>query len=248
VRVNAATDLSGLEAAEPDVATDRGASPQTITVAQVSKPPTIPGVVDLPPDRLGPEQLFPGIPVIEIPDVAFPVVPAEKPADPGQPSRIARDVVDWVTAAGSEVLPLVIKAITSGKVTPAGIARDVAIEGGFWLFDRYGPSMASYFDPPKPIGKLQEAAARGTRKGYNIHHIVEQTPAEAAGFPRLQIDAPENVILIPEFKHWLITAWFMLRQDETEGQKPREYLRDKSWDERYKIGIEALKRFGVIVQ
>ena len=30
------------------------------------------------------------------------------------------------------------------------------------------------------------------------------------------------------------------------GLSPRDYLRDKSWDERRQVGLEALKQFGVL--
>jgi len=32
------------------------------------------------------------------------------------------------------------------------------------------------------------------------------------------------------------------------GMSPREYLSNKDWAERYRVGLEALKKFGVLNQ
>ena len=80
----------------------------------------------------------------------------------------------------------------------------------------------------------------------DIHHIVERTPAEQAGFPRALIDGPENLVRIPTMKHWEINAWYMKSNDNFGGLSPREYLRGKSWEKRVQVGQEALIEFGVL--
>jgi hypothetical protein len=82
--------------------------------------------------------------------------------------------------------------------------------------------------------------------GYNIHHIVEQTPAGDDGFSDDLIDGPENLVRIPTLRHWQITTWFQTGNDEFDGLSPREYLRGESWDERMRIGKYALVKFGVL--
>jgi len=84
------------------------------------------------------------------------------------------------------------------------------------------------------------------RPGYDDHHIVEQTWAERFGFSRSEIDDPSNLVSIPRLKHYQITGWYGTRSDEFGGVSPREYLKDKGWDERMRIGQRALIRYGVL--
>jgi hypothetical protein len=93
--------------------------------------------------------------------------------------------------------------------------------------------------------ELQRAAATSA-KGYDVHHIVEQTPAEQDGFARALIDAPENRVRIPTLKHWQITGWYMTRNDAYGGLSPRAYLRDKDWEERVSVGRKALITYGIL--
>ncbi len=62
------------------------------------------------------------------------------------------------------------------------------------------------------------------------------------------IESSDNKILIPRYKHWEITAWYGTRSDKFGGLTPREYLRGRSWEERYRIGIEMLVEKGVLKQ
>lgn len=57
---------------------------------------------------------------------------------------------------------------------------------------------------------------------------------------------PENLVRIPTFKHREITAWYMKGNDDYGGLSPREYLRDKDWNMRRRVGLDALIRFGVL--
>ena len=91
-------------------------------------------------------------------------------------------------------------------------------------------------------------AVKNPQPGYNIHHIVEQTPAAKDGFPWNLIDSPDNLVLIPTLKHWQITAWYQTKNPNYRDMSPRDYLRGKRWDERRRVGIDALVRFGVLTQ
>jgi hypothetical protein len=99
-------------------------------------------------------------------------------------------------------------------------------------------------DPPRSLEDLQQAVSRPAI-GYDIHHIVERTPAELDGFPRALIDGPENLVRIPTMKHWEITKWFATSSPEFGNLSPRSYLRGRSWDERTEIGMRALIRLKV---
>ncbi len=124
-----------------------------------------------------------------------------------------------------------------------------ALRATQWLVD-YLASIISYFDGPKPWDELQQNALR-RRPGYDIHHPVEQTPATNDGFPESQVDGPGNRVSIPRLKHWQITGWYGKKNPEfedTEGNamSPRDYLRKKGWDERMRVGKDALILFGVL--
>ena len=106
----------------------------------------------------------------------------------------------------------------------------LALEAADWL-SSYLPYVHSYLDPPKTLEELREAALN-PRTGYNVHHIVEQTPAAQDGFSWTMIDGPDNLVLIPTLKHWQINGWYSTPNQNLGGLSPRNYLRGKSWEER----------------
>jgi hypothetical protein len=118
------------------------------------------------------------------------------------------------------------------------------LEVASWVHE-FVPYIAAYADPPRTLEDLQEAVSTPAT-GYDIHHIAEQTPAEQDGFPRSQIDSRENLVRIPTLKHWQITSWFARRNPEFGGRSPRDYLRNKDWNERMQIGRRALIDAGVL--
>jgi len=95
------------------------------------------------------------------------------------------------------------------------------------------------------LEQLQRDATMPMR-GYNIHHNVEQTPARQDHFSRKQIDAPDNLLRIPQLKHWEVTGWFARRNPIYNDMSPRDYLRGKSWNERANVGWDALIKHGVL--
>ena len=103
----------------------------------------------------------------------------------------------------------------------------------------------AYRDPPKSLEELQRGAY-SPAPGYDIHHIVEQTPAADDGFSESTIDAPENLVRISRMKHWEITAWYATKNKAYENMPPREYLRGRSWAVRKQVGLEALIAHGVL--
>jgi hypothetical protein len=115
---------------------------------------------------------------------------------------------------------------------------------GTWLYELY-PSIKSYRDPPKTLQELQEAVS-SPQSGYDKHHVVERTSAAQDGFSKSDIDGPGNLVLVPRMKHWEINGWYSTRNEDFGGLTPRDYLRGKSWDERQRIGLDALEKFGVL--
>jgi hypothetical protein len=79
-----------------------------------------------------------------------------------------------------------------------------------------------------------------------LRFIVEQTPAELDGFPRSRIDAPDNLVRVPRWKHWEINGWYQTENKEFGRLTPRHYLEGKSWEERTRVGLHALTEHGVL--
>ncbi len=127
---------------------------------------------------------------------------------------------------------------------PAGALYLVGLRATEWLVDNYLPYIIAYFDKPKSLAELQQDFS--SLLGYNIHHIVEWKSAKDDGFPESMYDAPDNLARIPTLTHWLITGWYMTKNDEFGGVSPRDYLRGKSWDERVRVGKMALVLYGVL--
>ena len=114
-----------------------------------------------------------------------------------------------------------------------------------WLADEAARDITTYFDEPKPLDELRDAAD-DPKKGYDIHHIVEQGPARQDGFSEAKIQSRLNKIRIPRFKHWEINGWYGQKNERFGGLSPRDYLRGRSWEERYSIGLDALRDQGVL--
>ena len=95
------------------------------------------------------------------------------------------------------------------------------------------------------MAELQRRRGRDMA-GYDTHHIVERTAARQDGYPGSRIEAQENKVVIPRLKHWLITRWYMEKNEEYGWLSPRDYLKGKSWAERRRVGIRALILYGVL--
>jgi hypothetical protein len=163
-----------------------------------------------------------------------PEVPKERPQDVRDRNRAIRRLARFV-------LMLINEDEVGRQIGPI---LDL-LEVGSWVAEEYSDHLQSYIDPPKTLEELQSAVSSPT-PGSQIHHIVEQGPAAAEEFPRSQIDAPENLVRIPTFKHEEITGWYGKPNKRFGGLSPRDYLRGKSWAERTRVGMEALRDFEVL--
>jgi hypothetical protein len=108
------------------------------------------------------------------------------------------------------------------------------------------PYIHSYFDPPKTLEDLQHNVGRG----YDGHHIVERW-SKNDGIPEEWIEPSENIVRIPKLKHWEINSWLdtetlEFKDENGHAMTPRQYIKGKSWLERYEFGLDVLKRFGVL--
>lgn len=162
--------------------------------------------------------------------------PLEEPPEiPTQPPATPRGITSFIKAAAYWLA-------TAGE-TAAG--RFLAqLNGVVWLIQLL-PLIYAYIYPPKTLAEIQEDA-QNPQPGYQIHHIVERTPARQDGFGDTEIESPDNLVRIPTLKHWQITTWYQTKNPEFGNQSPRDYLRGKSWDDRVRVGKYALIKFGVL--
>lgn len=123
-------------------------------------------------------------------------------------------------------------------------AVELGAELSAWM-RTYAPQIESYRDPPRSLEELKHAVST-PGPGYDIHHIVEQTQAEADGFTRDIIDGRDNLVRVPRLKHHEINAWYQTRNNNFGGLSPRKYLRGGNWDVRRAVGLEALRIHGVL--
>lgn len=120
----------------------------------------------------------------------------------------------------------------------------VFVEAGSWIYD-HKAEIASYFDSPKSLDELQDAA-KDPQAGYDVHHIVERNTAANDGSEAGLINASENKAAIPRWKHWELNGWYEKENEELGGDTPRKYLKGKSWEERREVGLQGLRQVGVL--
>jgi hypothetical protein len=141
----------------------------------------------------------------------------------------------------SNELNLVVKLLAR-----SAIAIEILKAGPKWLYDHLAEIQADR-DPPKTIEELQHAVTENSKPGYQDHHVVGQY--FRGKFPDSRIDAPDNVVRIPTLKHREISSWYSRKnyyEPKFGGRTPRDYLEDKGWDEHYRVGLELLRRYGVL--
>ena len=173
-------------------------------------------------------------------------IPEEKPVS----IQVRNAIIKFVAYEVAELV--VLRAAVQGSAGEA-LEREVyrsvgrtliGLKVAGWVIREGLSSIASYYDPPRTLEELQDAAAAGRRPGYEIHHIVERNAEREVGADR--IHSPENRVSIPIFKHHSISGWYSRKNFKLGDVAPRNYLRGKSWEERTRMGLEALIREGVL--
>ncbi len=135
-----------------------------------------------------------------------------------------------------------------------------------WLFGRSAIAVGTFFslldqvdqigrlshmirtanDPPASLEELQRRAQTSSEPGYENHHIVNQHSGNRAKFGDSRIEAPENVVRIPQLKHIELSRWYATKNSRFGGRSPQEALREMSWEEQTRIGLEQLRHFKVL--
>jgi len=121
----------------------------------------------------------------------------------------------------------------------------VALEIGFALVEFALPYIKAYFDPPKLLAELNQAA-NDPQPGYDIHHIVEQATAATDGSERTRMNEPDNLARIPTLKHWELNGWYAKPNERFGDVSPRAYLKNKALRVRREVGLEGLREIGVL--
>lgn len=158
------------------------------------------------------------------------------PSIPPRPPETRRGLNLFIKAAAYWLAAI-------GKAAAARYLR--LLQAIYWVATRALPYIRAYLSAPKSLKELQQDVLN-PQIGYDIHHVVEQTSARDDGFSDDMIDGADNLVRIPTLKHWQISAWYQIRNEKYGGLSPRNYLRGKTWEERYRVGIDALIRFGVL--
>lgn len=157
-----------------------------------------------------------------------PEIPQEKPKWSWQRTGFMRAIANWIARNGRLSSPILVGAIANVE----------------WLHERRAEILAAT-DPPQIYEDLQAGVGK-KRPGYDDHHVVERTWAKYFGFDRGRIDDPENLVSIPRLTHYQITGWYGAKNPDFGNLSPREYLADKDWEERRRIGLQALVKFRVL--
>jgi hypothetical protein len=179
----------------------------------------------------------------ESPPIEYkPGIPAEPPDTAKGRNSIVRRSAEWLRQAAA----LGVAFAPDARVK----AVLAAIETTAWIAE-YLPEIRSYYlDGPKSPQELQNAVD-DPQPGYQVHHIVEgqynsaNPEANARRFAN-QLEGRDNLVRIPKWTHVEISSWYSTKNDDYGGMTPRAYLRGKSWNEQYDVGLRALRRVGVL--
>jgi hypothetical protein len=160
-------------------------------------------------------------------------LPAERPTGKGAVARWGRRVADEIH-----------DAIERGDADRLAEIAD-ALSRADWIKDQLDNIVAAQ-DPPRSLDDLIDAAQdKGPRPGYDDHHIIEQGP-QNSDLPEEVVEARNNIVRIPRYKHWQINEYYQARREDLGWQTPREYLKGKSTEERYQFGLRVLRDVGVL--
>jgi hypothetical protein len=169
-------------------------------------------------------------------------IPAERLATAKDRYAVVRRTAEWLRRAAA------FGALAAPE--PRVKAALLAIEGTAWLVE-YLPEIRSYYlNGPKSLTELQDAVD-DPQPGYEIHHIVEgqyrsSNPDRNSVRFADRIESRENLVRIPKWSHVEVSTWYSTRNEEYGGLAPRDYLRGKSWNVQYDVGIKKLRDFGVL--
>jgi hypothetical protein len=176
----------------------------------------------------------------------------EKALQLARPEQLIRGVLTKIAADLAKKVVADILAGTLGAAlgpeVPVAETAKLIFDLGYATYEMaelVAPYVRAYFDAPKPLAELRQAAKTG-RNGYDIHHIVERYTRAADGSEDDYIDGPENLASIPKLKHWDLSSWLQNGHRKYDGLTPRQYVNGKNLAERRRVGLFGLEEIGVL--
>jgi hypothetical protein len=161
-----------------------------------------------------------------------PKIPQQRPSTTEGRMEFIRDAAEWVARNIVRRAPVVDAFFGAADQVKEINALTDAIK--------------SANDPAKTLEELQEPIGTKSQSGYQDHHIVGQHAQNREQFGDSRIDSRENQVRIPVLKHIDISAWYSTRNKEFGDLSPRDYLRDKDWDEQTRVGLDILRDHKVL--
>jgi hypothetical protein len=132
-----------------------------------------------------------------------------------------------------------------------GIGR--VVDSTSWMKDQVPNIVAEvdfYQGAPYDLQDLIDDAKGPSQPGWQDHHIVEQGPQNDDLSPEEKqlIDDPEDIVRVPRYTHQQLTNYYRNVDDNPpcNGLTPRQYLRGKSFEDRYQFGLNVLRKMGII--
>lgn len=80
---------------------------------------------------------------------------------------------------------------------------------------------------------------------YEEHHIVEAGPNNGL-IPDALLQSRNNRVRIPYYAHRDISDFYSTPNRRYGGMTPRDFLRGKSFDEQYQLGLRIMQKFGIL--
>jgi hypothetical protein len=179
----------------------------------------------------------------------------------GWPSNYHRSqALEYLKDIAGEVVRIGGKYLISR--TPLGLAIIAFVKGlgetelnrgesaGIIGEQRLIDQMVTSFNPPKTLEELQQRPTENVL-GYEQHHIVEQNDynlekAPIVKFGPARIKGLDNVVWVPRLNHEKITADYNSNIDGPGSPTFRESIRKLDFEQQREIGLEKLRKFGVL--
>jgi len=181
--------------------------------------------------------------------------PKPEPADENEAvdaEQLARGVL---TKLAADLIKKIIADIAIGAAgavfgpeVPIAETIKLIVDLGYAAYEiarAIAPYVKAYYDAPRTLDELR-ATAKTPRRGYDIHHVVERATGAKDGSDDEFIYGSESLVSIPTAKHWELNRWYETKQDIYGRLTPRQYLKGKSVAERYQIGLDGLRKIGVL--
>ena len=166
-----------------------------------------------------------------LPDDPAPKVPQKEPETREGRMGFVRDAAQWVARNAVRRAPAVDAFL--GSLDQVGKIKALT------------DAIKSANDPAKTLDELQEPVGSKSQGGYHDHHIVGQHAGNRRGSVTTGLTAGKIGCDSPSEAHRHQRMVFE-GNDNFGGLSPRDYLRDKDWDEQMRVGLDRLRKQEVL--